>query len=265
MFDENRLNDLLAIAEQAVDRAVSIFQRFSNEKLCLTPKGERDYASEFDYQIEDKLRSFLLSVKPDIDFFGEECGGSDLDKGLVWVLDPIDGTVNFVHGTPLFGVSLALLCDGKAVVSVVDFPALKQRYTATCKSFTNLNGQKIQVSSVKKIKKSMVGFGDFSVRDKCAEKNIIRIDYMIRFAQKALRCRMLGSAALQMCWVAAGYLDIALTFSNNAWDVQGAVLIVRRAGGQVFDADNTEHTLSSGYTLASNPYLRDECIFMVKK
>jgi myo-inositol-1(or 4)-monophosphatase len=71
---------------------------------------------------------------------------------------------------------------------------------------------------------------------------------------------MLGSAALQMCWVAAGYLDIALTFSNNAWDVQGGVLVVRQAGGKVFDSDGSEHALCSKYTFASNADLKSKCL-----
>ncbi|MCD6174390.1 MAG: inositol monophosphatase [Planctomycetes bacterium] len=260
MFNENKLNDLLVLAERAVDRAVSLLDTFSACDLHLTFKGERDYASELDFKIEQELRGFLLDAEPEIGFLGEEYGGDSLGNGAAWVLDPIDGTVNFVRGIPLFGVSLALLHNGKALVSVIDFPALGQRYTATCKSFTKLDGQRIQVSSVKKIEESIVGFGDFSVGDKYEEKNVIRIHSMARFAQKALRCRMLGSAALQMCWVAAGYLDMALTFSNNIWDVQGGVLVVRQAGGEVFDSDGADHAVCSKYTFASNADLKSKCL-----
>ena len=113
MFDERRLTEILVVAGLAVDRALSVLNTFADQDLPLTFKGDRDYASELDFKIEQELKQFLLEAEPDIGFFGEEYGGDSLESGLAWVLDPIDGTVNFIHDIPLFGVSLAFLCNGR--------------------------------------------------------------------------------------------------------------------------------------------------------
>lgn len=218
-------------------------------------KGNRDFALKTDVELEKIYKQYLLEIYPDIPIMGEELSPNGVLKdyaGKFWTIDPIDGTINYSRGLPEYGTSIALIENSKPIATGVCFPLLKETYIAGIGEGAFLNGRRIKVSNVCGLKFSILAYGDFSVKANYKIENKVRFKYITNFANNVLRVRMLGSAALQLAWLAAGRIDISLTLSNNAWDVQGGVLLVREAGGCVYDYDGSDHSVLSKYTIASN-------------
>jgi len=226
-------------------------------------KGEKDFATDVDFAIEAEVRSFLESSTPDIPLLGEENGGADINDSLFWALDPIDGTINYARDIPLCGISLALIKNGKAVIGLIDLPYLSQSYEAVEGKGAFLNGQKISISEVEKLEKSIVSFGDFAVGVGEKQKNKKRLGVINALSGHVMRVRMLGSAAIDLAWLANGVMDASITLSNNAWDVQAGILIVREAGGVVCDLDGSPHNVLSKCTIATTPTLKNELLTLL--
>ena len=221
-----------------------------------TQKGNRDFSLTTDVALEKIYTKRLLELYPDIPILGEELATNIVSndyQGLFWAIDPIDGTVNFSRRMPEYGTSIALIEHGKPIAVGVAFPSLQETYIAGKGKGAYLNGNRIHVSKIEDLRSSILAFGDFSVKINYEIENQTRLKYFEKFVNEVLRVRMPGSAALQLAWVASGKADISLTLSNNAWDVQGGVLLVREAGGVVYDFNSSDHNISSEYTIASNP------------
>ena len=236
--------------------------------LVETNKGERDFALNTDINLEKIYKQYLLEAYPDIPILGEELSPKAITKtfeGLFWAIDPIDGTINYARGLPEYGTSIALIRNGRPIAVGVCFPSLAETYIAGINEGAFLNGSRINVSNHCELRSSILAFGDFSVKGDYETENIIRFKYITSFANRVLRVRMPGSAALQLAWLAAGKIDISLTLSNNAWDVQGGVLLVREAGGLVYDFDGSDHSISSRYTIASNKNNKKEILGLISK
>lgn len=222
---------------------------------ALTPKGERDLTSEVDFAVERRLRAFLAERTPSVGFLGEEEGGASLTTaGQVWALDPLDGTVNFVHGIPLSGVSLALIDGDQPVLGIVDLPFLHARYWATRGSGAYLDGRRLHVSATAELSQAIVALGDFAVGPGADQENRFRLEVAALLAGSALRVRMLGSAAIDLAWLAEGKVDASITLCNLPWDMAAGVVIAREAGAGVVDVDGSAYRLGSRAVLASPPY-----------
>lgn len=229
----------------------------------LTPKGPRDVTSEVDFAVETQLRDYLRSQTPSIGFLGEEGGVSGPDD-LVWILDPIDGTVNFTRGLPLCGVSLALARGQWPILGVVSFPFLNMQYTAIESRGAFRNSTRLRVSKTNHMDYAVVAFGDFAVGLQAHTKNTFRLEVICASSGSANRTRMLGSAALDLCWLADGHLDASITLSNKPWDTAAGTLIAREAGASVVDLDGSPHSLASRVTLAATPGLIGDIIELVR-
>lgn len=243
------LDDLMAAALQAADIAAELVR--TQTPGVLTAKGDRDYTSEVDYAIEQKIRAFLHESAPDVGFLGEEEGLTGGNWERRWVLDPIDGTVNFAHQIPLCGISLALIDNQRPVLAVIDLPMLGARYTGMDGRGAFRDGRRISVRSIRRLDDAVVAMGDFAVGPGSAERNRRQLNLARYLADRVLRLRMLGSAALDLAWLADGKLDATVAFSNNPWDMAAGVLIAREAGAEVFDANGMEHTSDSLATIAA--------------
>lgn len=253
--------DLLPVAHQAVDLASTIMR--SMQPGVLTAKGDRDMASEVDFAIEEQVRAFLARETPDIGFLGEEEGASGDTNGLLWALDPVDGTVNFVHGSPLCAVSLGLVAEKRSVLGVIDVPFLGSRYSAAEEAGAELDGHPINISSVTEVDEAVVAMGDYAVGIGAEEKNRIRFAMTQRITAAVQRVRMHGSAAIDLAWLAAGTVDAVVMLSNKPWDTTAGVAIVREAGGLVVDRDGTPHTFDAHATIAAAPQLLPEILALV--
>ncbi|PWR13934.1 inositol monophosphatase [Micromonospora sicca] len=246
--------DLLPVAEEAARRASETMRR--RPPGALTVKGDRDVASELDYAIERELRGFLITETPEIGFLGEEEGPVGKAE-MQWVLDPIDGTANFVHGLPLCAVSLALVHGSEAVLGLIELPFLGSRFTAAKAGGAYANGQRIRASSTSRLSDAIVAVGDYAVGPDAEAKNRLRLALTAQLAAEVQRVRMTGSAALDLAWLAEGRLDAALTLSNHAWDMAAGVVIAREAGAVVIDQHGAIHDRDSAVTLAVAPLLAE--------
>ena len=256
---------LLLSAERAVDIGARILRQGRAHIGALIAKGDRDFATNVDLQIESAIKTSLAKAAPQIPFLGEEQGGGgDLDR-TQWVLDPIDGTVNFARESPLCTISLSLVMDGQPVLGIVDAPLLGERFIAQRGAGTYLNGDRIVVSRVEGLNEAIVGVADFKVGVGSAEENRVHLAVLARLARRSLRVRMHGSAALDLAWLAAGRLNATLMLSNLPWDVTAGLLLVREAGGLVFDYDGSDHNAASRCTIASEPSLADQICQIVRE
>ncbi|MGW0435021.1 inositol monophosphatase family protein [Micromonospora sp. NPDC003197] len=253
---------LLPIAIEAVDRASHLLRNQSPG--ALTHKGDRDLASQLDYQIEREVRSFLRERTPHIGFHGEEEGPFGATE-MQWALDPIDGTANFVRSLPMCGISLGLVHHENPVLGVIDLPFLTGRYSATIGNGAHLNGQPIMTSATNNITSAIVAIGDYAVGIDAAVKNRLRLALTAELAEIVQRVRMTGSAALDLAWLAEGKIDAALTLSNHLWDMAAGVAIAREAGASIIDIDGSAYTKHSSTTLATTPYLKDDIFTILKR
>ncbi|MEW2385433.1 inositol monophosphatase family protein [Micromonospora sp. NPDC047707] len=249
--------DLLPIALEAMARATAAMRHRSPGALIV--KGDRDPVSDLDYAIERDVRAFLREETPEIGFLGEEEGQTGSAE-MRWVLDPIDGTANFIRGLPMCAVSLALVRGDEAVLGAIDVPLLATRYTATRDGGAYANGQRITTSATTRLREAMVAIGDYAVGPGAESRNNVRLALTTRLAAEAQRVRMTGSAALDLAWLAEGKLDAALTLSNHVWDMAAGVVIAREAGAAVVDQDGRDHDIASVVTLAVTPGLREAVI-----
>jgi myo-inositol-1(or 4)-monophosphatase len=247
----------LQTAIDAVRRAGEIQRQASRGTFEIRKKGTIDLVTEVDVAVERMVRALIAERYPDHDVLGEELGGPGEGERsrYCWICDPIDGTTNFAHGLPLFCSTIALEVDGELRVGAVYDPTRDELFTAIRGGGAFLNGGRIRVSTAATLIDSLLVTGfPYSVQEKLDEM----LGLFGRFLSKARAVRRLGSAALDMCYVAAGRLDGFWEEGLNAWDIAGGVLIVQEAGGRITSLDGGPFVLRSGRIIASNGLLHDE-------
>ncbi len=242
---------LLPSALAAVDLARDLIR--TSEPGTVTEKTDRDLVSDVDVAIERAVRDYLRRSTPGIRFLGEEEGGPSGDLGTcwLWAFDPIDGTSNFTRGIPLCAISLALIHDGHPVLGIIDAPFLGEQYHAAEGHGAWCSGQRLSASSTTTLREAIVAIGDYATGHQAGRKNETQLAATVHLTPRVHRIRMLGTAALDLAWVAAGRLDASITFSNNPWDTAAGVIIAREAGAAVTDYDGTPHNMDSAATIAA--------------
>jgi len=212
--------------------------------------------------IERMFRELISARFPDHAILGEEFGGSaSVPEGPCWVFDPIDGTTNFAHGLPIFCSSLALEFDGVAEIAAVYDPTRRELFTAERGAGAFLNGQPIRVSSAASLIDAMLVTGfPYDVHTRLDEI----IGLFRAFVGQARAVRRLGSAAIDLCYVAAGRMDGFWERDLNAWDIAGGALLVTEAGGRVTALDGEAFTSRGRSVLASNNLIHDAMIQTVR-
>lgn len=253
----------LPIAARAMDLAAEIVRR--QEPAVVKAKGDRDMVSDVDIEIERAVRGFLQSHSPEIGFLGEEEGNAAGDGELRWVLDPIDGTANFVKGIPLYSISLALINDKEPVLGVIEVPGEARRCSAAADSGAYCGSTGIRVRPTARLRDAIVTIGDYAVGEQADAKNQIGLAITRRLAERALRVRMLGSAAIDLAWLAHGRTDAAIIFGNKPWDTAAGVILAREACGLVVDANGDHHTLRSASTIAASADLLDQVLELISE
>jgi myo-inositol-1(or 4)-monophosphatase len=254
---------LLPIAREAVAVAHRIIR--SRAPLSVTAKGERDMVTDVDLAVEDAVRDFLARETPHIGILGEEHGRTGSDGALWWALDPVDGTANFARGIPLCAVSLGLVAGPRSVLAAIDLPFLDVGYSAVAGHGAYAGDSRIHCSGVRDVSEAVISIGDFAVAEGAAAKNRVRIALLSLLGARAQRIRMIGTAAIDLAWVAHGKLDASIILANLPWDTTAGVLLVREAGGAVLDHDGTDHTTDSAATIAVSPGLREEILATLKQ
>lgn len=256
---------MLLAAERAVDLGAELVRRGRAHYGAMIAKGDRDYATAIDVEIERVIREVLSEAAPGIAFLGEEEGLTPAEADALWVLDPIDGTINFSKASPLCGISLALLEAGRPTLGIVDLSLLGERYVAREGMGAFMSGRRIAVSEVGGLGEAMIGFADFAVGTGSAGENALHLEVMRLLALRSLRIRVHGSASLDLAWLSAGRLNASLMLSNLPWDVSAGVLLVQEAGGEVYDLDGSPYSPGSTFTIASEPGLKEPLLAVVQE
>jgi myo-inositol-1(or 4)-monophosphatase len=262
MISEQDQRHYLAIARRATGEAAEYIRTHAPGRL--TEKGNRDPASEVDLAVERSVRDFLHNKTPEIGFVGEEEGGNSAGHELVWLLDPIDGTVNFLHGFPLCAVSLSLCYASTVVAAVIELPFLDAQYTALLGQGAYADGKRLRVSETSALADALISIDQYAFGEDSERKNRLRLRLTERLVQNAQRIRMLGASAIDLAWTAEGRLDACIMLGNKPWDTSAGVLIAREAGARVLDQDGSEHSQESSWTIAVTPTLEGELMAAVQ-
>ena len=250
-------NDLVKLALQAAERAGDYVRGASRPAVhTWTEKAQHDFATEVDRAAEGLIAEALTRAEPGSVIVGEELSPNrDLQGELVWVVDPLDGTTNFLHGYPQYAVSIGALVDGKIVAGVVHDICRKRTYTAARGGGAYEDGTRIGVSSVLEPRLALVGTG-FPFK----ALHLLQ-QYLSQFAAvlgASSGVRRAGSAALDLADVAAGRLDAFWELHLSPWDIAAGALLIREAGGVITRPDGAADVLSgeqNGAIVAGNPAL----------
>ncbi|MGH6689917.1 MAG: inositol monophosphatase family protein [Gammaproteobacteria bacterium] len=213
--------------------------------------------TEMDARAEELILGRLRAAFPDDAILAEESGAAAGPSGRRWIVDPLDGTTNYAHGLPLFGVSIALEVAGRIEVGVVYDPVHEELYVAERGAGASVNDRRLAVSAVPTLDESLVATGfPYNIRE-TADNNLAEY---AAFSLRAQGVRRLGSAVLYLAWVAAGRLDGYWELRTGPWDVAAGSLLVEEAGGRVTGVDGAPVDIDKPSVLASNGLVHDEML-----
>ena len=245
------MHPILSNAVKAAREAGKIINRASNDigALNIQSKAINDFVSEVDHAAEATIINILKDAYPDHGFLGEESGETNKDADNIWIIDPLDGTTNFLHNFPQYCVSIALQQSGVLTQAVIYDPVRNDLFTATKGRGAFLNDKRIRVSNRAKLQQSLIGSG-FPFRDFThLDTYMAMLKDMIK---KTTGIRRPGSAALDLAYVAAGWTDGFFEINLSTWDIAAGGLIVQEAGGMVGDFEGNEAWLKTGNIVAAN-------------
>ncbi len=212
-------------------------------------KGRIDPVTEFDLKSEKYIISKICSVFPEHSILSEEGSSIDNNSDFCWVIDPLDGTVNYAHRLPSYAVSVALQYRNESIVGVVYAPELNELFSASIGQGALLNKKKIKVSTEKRLDRSLLATG-FSYNISTAKEN--NLGMFSRMMKKAQSVRRFGSAALDICWVADGRFEGYWEYNLAPWDSAAGIIILTEAGGKVSQVNNQTYSIFDKSILASN-------------
>jgi len=246
------MHPMLNTAVKAARKAGAIIVRASYDvdKLTVRTKRKNDFVSDVDNAAEDAILATLRDAYPDHGVLAEESGARDAKAEYVWIVDPLDGTTNFLHGVPQYCVSIALAHRGQLQQAVVFDPNRNELFTATRGAGAFLNDRRIRVSRTDKLEGALIGTG-------FPFKEVGHIDEYLRMLRNmmtvAAGVRRPGAAALDLAWVAAGRTDGFWELGLSPWDMAAGALLVQEAGGLVAGLSGEQDHLQSGDVVAATP------------
>jgi myo-inositol-1(or 4)-monophosphatase len=255
------LETTLAIATAAAKDAGAALLRDFRHGIRGEAKGLLDVVTEADRESERLLRVRLLGAFPADAFLGEEDGAAGPRSSRVWVVDPLDGTVNYLHGHPFFCLSVGLVVDGIPTAGVIEAPALGWTFAASRGRGATRNGLSIRVSSTAALGDSLVATGFPGASHADPEPFLAAVAEILRRTHGIRRC---GAAALDLALTADGTYDAYYEMALHPWDVAAGVLLVREAGGRVTDYAGAEADVSGRSVLASNGRIHDALLALLR-
>ena len=256
--------EFLQTAIDAVRRAGELQLARFGQDVRVDKKGDIDLVTDVDVAVEHMFRALIAERFPEHAVLGEELQGSALQQipsGPCWVFDPIDGTTNYAHGIPIFCASLALEIGGVAEVAAVFDPNRQELFTAERGGGAYLNGRPIHVSAVDALVNAVVVTGfPYDVHARVDEI----VGLCAAFVGRARAVRRLGSAAIDLCYVAAGRMDGFWERDLKPWDIAGGALIVQEAGGTVTNMNGAPFSSRGRDVLATNTRLHDPMLGVIR-
>lgn len=264
MTASRKLLDLVAVAQEAVQRGGAVVR--ASSPGAVTDKGDRDPRSDIDLLAERTVREFLARETPGIPVLGEEEGGTLPGSGRRWIIDPIDGTVNYIHGVPLYAVSLSLLHDKTTICAATHLPFIGTTYTACSGGGTFVDGSPVRASGTVSLRRALVSIDQYTFTGSDSRyANATRLGLISHLAPRIQRLRILGASALDLAWTADGKLDACVITANRPWDTSAGVLLAREAGAVVVDLQGQPHSYDSASTVAAAPGLAAELLAVIRE
>jgi myo-inositol-1(or 4)-monophosphatase len=251
-FIELLMQPLLNIAVNAARQAGDIIIRHiaKLDHLKVVAKNSNEYFSEVDVKAEEAIMNTILKAYPEHGIIAEESGVRNTESETVWIIDPLDGTTNYLHGFPFFSVSIAVKIKNRIEHGVVYDPIHQECFTASRGRGAQLNDRRIRVSKQTQLEASLLGTG-IPFRDTTLAKR-----YLPTFEAMIGKCagiRRTGSAALDLAYVASGRLDGFWEIGLKPWDLAAGSLLIKEAGGLISDMQGSEDHLSKGEVIAGTP------------
>lgn len=231
------------------------------ENLQISRKGPQDFVTSSDLRVEAKLIEILNESRPGYGILSEEAGETiGTDKTHRWIMDPIDGTMNFMHANPNFCISLALEREGKIHAGVIYNPITDELFEAEINRGAFLNDHKLKIAGRQLISDTLIATGGGGL----AVDAGLYYRRLARAQNRTHGVRMAGAAALDLANLAAGRTDCFYESGLKIWDVAAGVLMVREAGGEVLNMDGSEYDFNTGDIAAANPVLMPQFIDLLK-
>lgn len=245
-------------AEAIARRAGKMMLQGRQQGFSVHTKGENDVVTNIDREIEEFITDQIERMFPGDQILGEEFGGREAQSDdRHWLIDPIDGTLNYSYGVPLSCVSLALQCDGKSQVGIIYDPYRDELFSARRGAGSTLDGEPIRVSPKDTLDDAVMVTG---FRPSTPEDLTDNLQNFVAVTKRSRGVRRLGSAALDLAYVAAGRMDGFWEFGLNPWDTGAGYLLVEEAGGRVSDVQDGPFTGFEASILATNGKIHDDLI-----
>jgi myo-inositol-1(or 4)-monophosphatase len=255
------LDDYLTIAIQAVRESGAIQKEWLRKEKRIEFKGEINLVTDVDTRCEQRIIETIKKAFPEHNILTEETVQPRLSSPFRWIIDPLDGTTNYAHGYPRFCTSIALEKEGRVILGVVYDPLLDELFVAQQGTGAFLNDERIAVSATDRLINALLCTGfPYDLRES-KENNL---DYFTRFIMEAQAIRRDGSAALDLCYVAAGRFDGFWELKLHPWDVAAGKLIVEEAGGRATDFRGGPLLLDGKEALASNGKIHEDMIRLLQ-
>ena len=258
------MEELKKVLLDATHEAGKIIQSYFNGTFVINHKeGINNLVTEVDHLAEQKIISVIKATYPTHSIIGEESGENIQLSDYQWVIDPIDGTVNFAHGIPLCCVSIGLLLNGSVLMGAVYNPMMNELFFAEKGKGATLNGKPIKVSAKSDFKTAFLVTGfPYKWPENSLEHPVKVFERMVL---EGLPIRRLGSAAIDLCWVACGRFDGFWEYNLSAWDVAAGYLIVLEAGGTITDFDGNIGNVFDKQTLATNGLIHKDILSVINR
>ena len=265
---KDKYGEYLGTAIRAAEEAGGIARSLQHTLRDIRYKGEKDIVTEADLACDAAIRKHLATAYSAHNIITEEEDAIEKGSDFTWYVDPIDGTVNYSRGFPLWGVSIGLRRGDAMIAGCIWLPALEEMFTVTLGGGAYLNGKKIQVSAVTDMQAAIISHGDFNVGntpEQRHELNIRNLESRGRAAAALQRVKCLGSAVVEGSFVAAGRMEAYCMLAMKPWDVAVAGLLVTEAGGQASRLDGSTYSIEGPDVLFSNGHLHQELIKILQR
>ncbi|HMA63412.1 MAG TPA: inositol monophosphatase family protein [bacterium] len=258
-------NDLIHLYHSAIDiskAAGDFIKRNASKSLKIDYKGRANMVTQIDKQSEQLIRESISEKYPEHQILGEESADKATDSRVKWIVDPVDGTTNFIHNHHMVAVSIGIAIDEEMLIGVVNCPFLNEIFTAMKDQGAYLNGRKIHVSNVDKMENGLFGTGfPYELNDHFYKN----MEIFKKIYESSQGVRRGGSAAIDLCYTACGRFDGFWEFELNPWDIAAGSLLIQEAGGQICNFSGQDFDLYDGQVLATNNKLQKPMLEMINE
>lgn len=252
-------SNILSVCVEAVRTAGDfLYARHEQSGLEIEKKPDHSLVTNLDKEAERMIIDRIRQSFPGHGIIGEESGDASNDKDYIWVIDPLDGTHNFIRQNGIFGVSIGIVHRERFVAGAVYLPVYQELFTAEEGCGAYKNGQRIRVSPLKDLSECTISYDSEIRHDPELKLNVLR-----QIATRTFNIRMLGSSARIFTYVAEGKLDAAVEFNDKPWDFAGSVCLIREAGGTITALDGGELTYRHIGSIASNGRVHSELVKII--